>query len=1273
MRLESLKIQGFKSFADKVELVFKPGITAIVGPNGCGKSNITDAIRWVLGEQSAKSLRGGQMEDVIFNGSACRPPKGMAEVSLKLANLGSLPIAFPEVVITRRIFRSGENEYLINKNQVRLKDIVDMFLDTGLGKGAYSIVEQGRIDFIIMAKPKERRFLIESAAGILKYKSKREEALKKMEATEQNLERLKDIIYEVEKQKDTLSRQAELARAYKECRSQEEELIRKIALGQYFLLQKQKGELEGDFKNWKDKEVSVITDLTQAETEIEGTKVSLLECEEKISSLQKSVYSLESQINSLSQQRQSCEKDLVRLEEERANIGLEREDLQKSQVKIESGLAALEEELKEKEKNLEEKKEGLKGFEIECSALQKRIQEKSHLYETRRKDILGLTNQEARLENLCGNLRGKQRELVGRQEGLKKTLSRLEEDLQTKEEKKRSLKMLIEQQKESLAQVRQQETELSAHLGKRAGELKETEQKVRALEKKFQSERSRLHSLEEIFDRKEGYQDSVRHLLLARKKNQKETAGLLGVIAELIAVPPDYEKAIEAALEDSIQCMVVNTFEDGLILLSYLQGQKVGRGTFIALGNAQSKGAQQVAVTEQDTTEEQEAVTEHVAMTEQAMPEQAVTEQVDMVEKELQSLDIPGVIGAAVRLIRYEERYQSIISHFFGSTILVEDLAVARQVFEKLAHGGQYGQYRVVTQKGEVLTSCGGKQQPLKIISGGGEKGSMSFLTRKRQVEELRLSVPLLQSEIEKEESSKNQINREIEQLRREKESLTQKYHTFEIALNGLQKDLLHLDTGLEQDRQRVKEVTYKKERALADEHELAADLKNQEERLKKVKEEKKEAEQQSGIFSQQLDTLRQEERALQDRRLEAKVSLTSLQEHQKALKASIHHHKESQFQNSKRIEILQSRLEKISLDREKAGQTLCDLQSRLPELKTSRNTASQELGKLEAFRTERVEQVKAAEKKMKKSYQLRNQVVMEIKKIELHLTEIHIRMSHVLQDSHLPVSNDGHLILPNSDRIPEGSRLKLPDGYFISDDGHLILAGKGNSHLNEGEIKELQVKLQKVRAQISALGAVNLMAIEEYQDLLERCKFLHQQEADMRTSLDSLHALIAKINQDSCVRFKQAFDSINLNFQTAFKRLFEGGHAELLLEDPNDLLETGVEVVAQPPGKKPQYLSLLSGGEKAMTAIALILAIYLLKPSPFCLLDEIDAPLDDANVDRFLNILHEFKERTQFLIITHSKKTMQMADAIYGVTIEQPGLSKIVSLELNNCEAGGD
>ena len=1220
MRLESIKIQGFKSFADKVELVFKPGITAIVGPNGCGKSNITDAIRWVLGEQSAKSLRGGQMEDVIFNGSTCRQPKGMAEVSLKLANLGSLPIAFQEVVITRRIFRSGENEYLINKNQVRLKDIVDMFLDTGLGKGAYSIVEQGKIDFIIMAKPKERRSLIESAAGILKYKSKREEAQKKMDATEQNLERLKDILYEVEKQKDTLSKQAELALLYKEYRNQEKELIRKIALGQYRILQEQKKSLEKDLRQWKDKEIAINTDLSQVEAEIEGVKAALLECEEQISSLQKSFYSIESKMNSFLQQRQSCEKELVRLEEERNDIDLELQDLQKSHSKVESALIAIEEELKEKEKSLEGKREGVKGVEEEYSALQKRIQEKNQIYEMRRKDILGLTNQDARLENLCGNLRGKQRELQGRQEGLKKTFYRLEEDLQKKEEKKKTLTVQVEKQKQELVQVRQEETTLTERMRRKSEELKETEQKVRALDKRFQSERSLLHSLEEIFERKEGYQDSVRHLLLAKKKNERERggegetgrgehrergrdeageliAGLHGVVAELITVPSAYEKAIEAALEHDIQCMVVNTLEDGLKLLRYLKEQKLGRGTFMALEGEEEKGG------------------------------------LGEGEKNLRHLNITGVIGLVDRLIQYDNRYKEMVSWFFGSTILVEDLDAARQVLKSLT-----GQYRVLTLNGEVLASCG-------MISGGeAGKASTGFLARKRQMEELHFSVPLLQAEIGKEETAKSQMAREIDELRREKDALNQKYHKFEIALNGVQKDLYHLESELEQDRQRVKDVKYKKERALADEQELAADLKNQESRLKEIKEEKGRTEQEIKTFSQELDTLRQQEKGIQDRILEAKVSLTSLQEHQKSLKVSLHHHKESQYQNTKRIQILQSRLEKIALDRGKRSQTLHELQGNLPQLQQSKETVIQELQKQESLRIEKIELVKAAEKKVKKAYQLRNQIIMEVKKVEISLTEIQIRMGHVLGESSLPLT--GEEGQPNSRESD------------LTDDVPLF---------TEGEIQGLQEQIQKFRAKISSLGAVNLMAIEEYRDLQERYEFLHKQEEDMRNSLDSLSSLIKKINQDSCERFKQAFESINLNFQTAFKRLFEGGHAELLLEDANDLLETGVEVVAQPPGKKPQYLSLLSGGEKAMTAIALILAIYLLKPSPFCLLDEIDAPLDDANVDRFLNILHEFKKRTQFLIITHSKKTMQMADVIYGVTIEQPGLSKIVSLELNN------
>jgi len=1209
VRLESLKIQGFKSFADKVELVFKPGITAIVGPNGCGKSNITDAIRWVLGEQSARALRGGQMEDVIFNGSACQPAKGMAEVSLKLTNLGSLPIAFQEVVITRRIFRSGENEYLINKTPCRLKDIVDLFLDTGLGKGAYSIVEQGKIDFIIMAKPKERRSLIESAAGILKYKSKREEALKKMEATEQNLERIRDILHEVEKQKDTLAEQAKMAIAYKEYRRQEDELSLKIARGQYLILEREKAKLNAELRQWKDKEMATQAQLAQDEAEIEKLKTDLLEYNQQISTIQKAIYELESQINSHIQQQQTCERELKRLEEERAAIGLEQEELHASQSKIEAESRALEAELEAKEQSLAERGERLKELEKDYLLLGQNIQKKSQLYEIRRKDIFGLSNQEARLENFCTNLKGKQKELRGKQEGLEKTLARLEDELRRKDNRKRELQQQIEQQKGQLEELRQQEEEVSERMRKASEELKETELRIRALDRKFQAASSLLKSLEEIFERKEGYQESVRHLLLAKKTDQPQTGGLLGVVAELMSVPATYERAIESVLEHDLQSMVVKSFEDGLRLLQYLTEHKIGRGTFIALEakiatcSAHDLGWQQ-----------------------QSRPEPAAD-----LEQAVRSLDIQGVRGLAIKLIQYDKQYEKVISYLLGRTIIVDDLPAAKELLAKLA-----GDYQIVTLGGEILSSWG-------IISGGeAQKSSPSLLARKREMEELRILVPLLQSNIEQEEAARNQKVREMEELRAEKEGLGQRRHKLEIALSGLQKDLFHLEREFEQEQQRVKEIGYKKERALLDERQMLEELKTHEAKLDKLREEKAEAEQEIKTLAHELDTLRQQEKELQEQITEAKITLTSLKEHLAAQRAALRHQQELRVQNSKRIDQLQSRLEKIALDWQTSHQTIHKLHSQLPQLVQERETASLDFQRLETARSEKAESLRELEKKLKKTSQSKNQILMEIKKIELQLAEIEVRMSHIVEGSHL-----------SDDPIP-----------LSADDGAL---------LSEEEIRELQEQLQKTRSMISSLGAVNLMAIEEYQQLVQRYEFLHHQENDMRTSLEALNSLINRINQDSSERFKQAFESINLNFQAAFKRLFEGGHAELLLEEPNDLLETGVEVVAQPPGKKPQYLSLLSGGEKALTAIALILAIYLLKPSPFCLLDEIDAPLDDANIDRFLSIINEFKQRTQFLIITHNKKTMQMADAIYGVTIERPGISKVVSLELNNCITAAD
>lgn len=1185
MRLELLKIQGFKSFADKVELVFQPGLTAIVGPNGCGKSNITDAIRWVLGEQSVKSLRGNQMEDVIFNGSTCRKATGMAEVSLKFANLGSLSLPYQEVVISRRIFRSGESEYAINKNPCRLKDITDLFLDTGIGKGAYSIIEQGKVDFIINAKPKDRRLLIESAAGIMKYKARKEDALKKIEATQNNLERLDDILREVERQKESLAKQAERAKEYKEYKRQEEYLVRTIATSQYLSLYQNHQKMEKDYSQWRDKQIELQTEVTRHEVELETLKSSLLEDDEHISLLQKSIYSQDSQLATLKQKQQVWAGEREHLQEEEAHIRLEMEELQTSQQRTEDEIINGEKHYREQESLLLEKRSDLSLLEKDWSLLQVSLKEKHRLQETFRKDLGGLSNQETRLEHFCETLKEKQREISGKEGGLEKVLTRLGGEIEKKRLDQQRLQEKITQQKELLEDWQEQESILDLEMKSTSGELKNMEGEIREVDHQLQAASSRLQSLEEIFERKEGYQESVRRLLMAKRENKEGFQELHGVIAELISVPPEYEKAIEAILQHHLQSMVVNTYEDGFRLLTYLRQHKIGQATLFALqGRCPTLGRRGDEV--------------------------------------ICSQKISGVIGTALEVIKAESRYAQLMDYFFGHTLIVESLDQARQIMN-----GSSGWHQIVTLPGELITSSG-------LVFGGEGKGlSVNFLARKRQIEELRVSVLDFKERKNQKDSARQKILGHLEEMRKKKEDLRQRIHELEIVQNGLGRDQSHFQREIEREAQQIEEMQYRKGRLKADLEELAKDLKREEERLQSVRLERTTKEQSLQALLSEMDTLTHQEKDFQEKITQAKITITSLTEHQKSLQMNLIRSKEDRANNAKKTNTFQQRLEKIAQILEENEQKINSLKVQIPQLEKEREETIVNLNQAEVLRQERMEMVKSLERKTKKIHHDCGQATVKMQEIELTLTESRVRMQHILENAHLTLEE---IALTEPETQPK-----------------------------DYQAEKLEDQLDQIKEKLAALGTVNLMAIDEYEQLLERYTFLKSQKEDMSQSLSSLEVLINKINQDSSERFKKTFEIVNNNFQSIFHRLFNGGHAELLLEQPDDYLETGIEVVVQPPGKKPQYLSLLSGGEKAMTAIALIFAIYLLKPSPFCLLDEVDAPLDDANTDRFINIINEFKERTQFLLITHSKKTMQMADIIYGVTMEQPGLSKVVSLEL--------
>lgn len=1182
MRLEACKIFGFKSFADKAELIFKPGVTAIVGPNGCGKSNITDAIRWVFGEQSAKSLRCGQMEDVIFNGSSCRKPLGMAEVSLKLTNLGALSVPYHEVVITRRIFRSGDTEYFINKNACRLKDITELFLDTGLGKGAYSIIEQGKIDFIITAKPKERRFLIESAAGILKYKARKEDAEKKIQGTLHNLERLEDILREVEKQKDILSSQAEQARRYQNYKNQEESLLKKIALGQLSLLNAQEKELKEELEEWQDRQVALNKDISFYDNELENTRASLLQNEEKISSFQKRVYAFENNLNFVNQQKEACVKEIERLVEEEKNTKEDYEEFVSAQKQLEKDILDTEELLLEKEKIFSQKRKELDLIEKEWEIIQKNILQKRQRQKIQTQDMVGFTNQCSRLTHLCESLKEKQKGLANRQIGLGKIITSLEEKIEKKSIEKKRFQSQIEEQKIVLRGYRSQGVILSETIKNLNRDLENILGEIKEIDKRLSTEKSKFDSLEEIFQKKEGYQEGVRHLLVASKENQEEIIGLQGIMAEIISVPQEFETAIEAVLEENIQCLLVDTHEHALAIIAHLKREKIGKGSFIVLERFAGFDAEQM--------------------------------------KNEKSLKPASFLTPAIDIIDCEDKYRKIIKYLFKNTFIIKGIEKAGEILE-----GQSGWYKLVSLDGEIVTSYG-------FISGGVKvKRNSGLLARKRQMRELKFSISELEYNSLQQEQKRKELHSQIVSLKREREDSQKNEHETELFLHGVEKDFFHSQKAIGQDKLKLQEVHYKKERLVADGVELEKDIKEQSAKFASYQAKKQQAEEIGQSLAGELEELTQQEREIQNKLTQFKITLTSLQENKKALKVNLQRFKESHLSASRKLDHFQQRLKKIYENEQEKDRLFIDLEKRIPLLEEERNQAIKEIDQVELLRYQELESIKKMERDLKKSRKEQNKIDARIKEIEICAKEIELRKNYILENSSL---------LFNENELEE------------------------ETSITEAQISEFQKEIQRIKEKLLSLGAVNLMAIKEYDQILERYEFLGNQKDDMIDSLSSLNSLIEKINTNSSSRFKETYEIINTNFQLMFKRLFNGGYAELFLDQPGDYLQTGIEVKVQPPGKNLQYLSLLSGGEKAMTAIALIFAIYLLKPSPFCLLDEIDAPLDEVNIDRFISLLNEFKQKTQFLMITHNKKTMQMANVIYGITMEKPGLSKVLSLD---------
>lgn len=1182
MRIKKLEIAGFKSFADRAKLVFGDGITGVVGPNGCGKSNIVDAIRWCMGEMSAKHLRGRAMQDVIFAGSDTRGPLGMAEVTLTFHNDGNVPpsyLNYSEIAVTRRLHRDGESEYLLNKVPVRLRDITDLFLGTGVGTRAYSIIEQGRIGFIVNSRPEDRRSLIEEVAGITKFKVRKKAAERRMEATQANLLRVNDVVNELERQLGTLRRQAKKAERYKEVKAALRDLELHLAALDVLRLAATEKVHQADEAGLVERIAATQRGLSAEESGLEAERLRLLEEERRLQVEQVASAEMDAKLAALERDlqhwRRQCEEARGRVEHAAADLdeaSRRIEQAKHERVVLTADVAELEASGTHDAAALRQARQLVESLQEDLAVVDEALEEqRRHAME----HVQGAAQQRTRL----ANLERQRNDLTARLDAAR----REEETLLPRQAQVQTRATELQGRRDAAGTSLDGWRERRQVLRERQPVLREqTKESARTLSARkdlLGQKRSRLASLEEIARRHEGYSDGVRTLLGSGKKDQGPTVpGLVGLVTDVLVVPPELERAIEAVLGERLQYLLVDEPQVAEAAIAYLQQHDGGRSGFIPVSprlDARSPAPAPPAAS----------------------------------------------LGLALDKVTVPEAYRAVATYLLGEVIIVSTRAEAQALAAAALHPWTF-----VTLAGEVVDTAG-------VIAGGADGGA-GLLASRREIRELQHTVGELIVALQAAQLSHDALESERLQLEAELQTLDRDIHRAELEKLALVKDCEAAETDLKRLSERLavlrREIVQRAEDLAhldAEEHTALVAAKAAEAGQQDVEWRVAELQERRQIQATQLSNQSETLTGL-------KVRMASREEKGAAARAALSRLGHAETELGQRIE----RAHAASAENK---DLVVELVGRLTEgealaaqtsvaAQACRSRLSEARACYEADRSGVTNSERALKEQRRGGDQLQEQLLaikMSLQKLVLERQALieHVRERHDVDILH--VTSDYHMR-----PLPDAATLRQRD---------------------------------ELERSIKAMGPINLTAIEECAEVETRYGFLVTQRDDLQGAMEALRRAIARINRTSRERFKEAFDAVNEMFQKVYPRLFRGGIARLELTTSDDLLEAGVEIIAMPPGKKLQSVSLLSGGEKALTATALIFAIFLIKPSPFCILDEVDAPLDEANVGRFNEVLREISKVSQFIVITHNKNTMTEADRLYGITMEEPGMSKVVAVDL--------
>ena len=1180
MYLKRLEMQGFKSFADKTVLEFMPGITSVIGPNGSGKSNISDAIRWILGEQSMKSLRGSKTQDIIFAGTQNRKSLGFAEASLIFDNTdGTLPIEYSEVTVTRKIYRSGETGYYINKVPCRLKDIVELFMDTGIGRDGYSIIGQGKIDEILSNKSEDRRHIFEEAAGIVKYRARKEETEKKLEQTKLNLLRINDILSEIESNLEPLQMQSDKAKKYLNLKEE----LKNIEVGLFlYNIEKYKQSLE-ELSN--DEEIMKST-LNQEEGKLEKIKILKEELKDKIDEIttqieklqnigfesQKEIEKLNSNINVAETKIQNNienvernKNEITELEEKINNLKQEIEQKQTRKDNLKQNKEKFENELKEKEEELQKLTEKLSSKELEIEKLKKQVEENTDKKYELQSEI---SMQTANFENLT------QRQKQVKQE-ISNNVSELDRARMKKEDISKEFYEIEAERNQILKQIEDIDTQKQEVNNK----IEEFDLQIVNSTNDMRMKQSRHNFLVETEKEKEGYVKSVKSLLLDCEKIKELGKGMHGVLANIISVPSEYETAIEMCLGMSLQNIVTDTEEDAKKLIEHLRKNNLGRVSFLPITSVKGKKLENIKGKKN------------------------------------------GVVGIASDLVSFDRKYEQIILNLLGRTVVVDNMQNAINI----AKENNYS-FRIITVEGDIINPSGA------ITGGSVAKKTVNILGRSREIESLEKEIKKIKSKIEKLEKEKEEYINSSEVIIEQVQGLEKQLQETDITYATGKQRVSSIDENIQTIQKRIEKLKEESSKIEEKQKEIQTQKQENEKQIEHMKEQNEEDQKIIDEFSnsnkesqEYIDNLNLDITNLKISVSSFNESEVSIQEMTDMLKTEIETHTKNKENKNKQIE--KAKEENIQLKAE-----IENTKQEIEKVKEQVANSGENIEKLKQERIQKNEKLTEKETEQTSEFKTIEDLKAQITKLEVKKTKTEEDITDIIN--------------------------KMWEEYQLTPNNVKDYQKPENIALTQRKVNEL-------RTDIRELGSVNVDSIEEYKNLKERYDFMCEQRLDLENTMSKLRKIIQEMLETMKQQFKEKFEIINKNFGEVFKELFGGGMAEVSLTDEENILECGIDITVQPPGKKLQNMTLLSGGEKAFTAIALLFAILKINPAPFCVLDEIEAALDDVNVYRYAEYLKKFSKETQFLIITHRKGTMEAADTVYGVTMEEKGISKLLSMKL--------